>query len=97
MRVADTVRLDRPAGTISDIEENFQVLCDRRGSELGEVAFFSFTDRRSLYLRLRSSLATAFAMLSPRFHSTFLASVKPKWSCPPHPVYMGPKTLGPKT
>ncbi len=92
MRVADTVRLDRPAGTISDIEEYIQVLCDRQGSEPSEVAFFSFTDRRSLYLRLRSSLVTAFAMLSPRFHSTFLASVKPKWSCPPHPVCMGPKT-----
>ena len=78
MCVADTVHLHVLAGTISDIEEYIQVLCDRQGSEPSEVAFISFTDRRSLYLRLRSSLATAFTMLSPRFHSTFLAIVKGK-------------------
>ncbi len=58
--------------------EHIQALCDRHGFELSEVAFFSFTDRRSLYLRLKSSLAKTFTMLSPRFHSTFLAIVKPK-------------------
>lgn len=58
------------------LPEHFQVICDRLGLNLTDVAFFSHLDTRSVTNRLKSQLARLLGRLTPRCHGSFLVVVQ---------------------
>ena len=57
--------------------ENIQAICDRLGTRLSDVSYFTRFDGRSSSLKLKSHVLRGVAGILPRFHYQFAAIIEP--------------------
>ncbi|MBL4747942.1 MAG: class I SAM-dependent methyltransferase [Magnetovibrio sp.] len=58
------------------VPENIQALCDRHGWKLLHTHLYSLTDRRTLFMRLKSMVINVVGRLFPRLHSSFICVIR---------------------
>jgi len=56
--------------------EHFQAFCDRHDLDLVEAKYFTFDATGGLSMRLKTAIIRAFGVLSPRFHSSFVVTLR---------------------